>query len=551
MKKAILVLFCSIFTASIVFAAGEQDAAGSKDPNYPIKISVFTSEPQQQPPASNKTYKWMKERFNVEFEWDILVGDLDQKIGVMIASGDYPDLLHISSPKFIEAGAVIPLEDLIEAHGPNLKKAYGHVWDQLKEEDGHIYCLPNWGVINGRYQSQWYGDSALWIQKAVLKEFNYPKITTVDEYFDILEKYKKKYPTIDGMPTIAYTILTYDWRAFCLINPPNFLAGFPNDGNGTISKNPAMPHGYEYKVFLGQDISKQWFKKLNEVNQRGLIDRSCFTENFDQYLAKLATGRVLGLHDQYWQFQSAMQTLGADGKYWRQMAPLPIVFDKSIKPWYRNRPLPNLQRGFGISVKAKDPVRIIRFMNAQMEEDAQRILQWGFEGEDWFWDEDGAPSRTEEMRDDQADPIWKLENKAQLWFETAPKLIGSFSDGWATDIGETPKEYALNAKEEDKEVWKAYNVASYAELMDMDPPDNPVWFPMWQIEPPAGSPAQIGWQKANDEFRKHLPRIILAEPKDFERLWNDYLKALDAAGVKDYEKFMQENLDKRLAKAGK
>lgn len=143
MKKAILVLFCSIFTASIVFAAGEQDAARSKDPNYPIKISVFTSEPQQQPPASNKTYKWMKERFNVEFEWDILVGDLDQKIGVMIASGDYPDLLHISSPKFIEAGAVIPLEDLIEAHGPNLKKAYGHVWDHLKEEDGHIYCLPN------------------------------------------------------------------------------------------------------------------------------------------------------------------------------------------------------------------------------------------------------------------------------------------------------------------------------------------------------------------------------------------------------------------------
>ncbi len=50
----------------------------------------------------------------------------------------------------------------------------------------------------------YYSESALWIQKAVLKEFGYPKIKTLDEYFDLIEKYAKKYPTINGLPTIGF-----------------------------------------------------------------------------------------------------------------------------------------------------------------------------------------------------------------------------------------------------------------------------------------------------------------------------------------------------------
>lgn len=514
------------------------------DQTYPINISVFSMATMQQPPAGNKIYKWIADNMGVTFTWDILVGDKDQKIGVMIAGGEYPDLLQVDSPKFYEAGALIPVDDLIEKYAPRLKAHYAEAWERMKEDDGRIYTLPVWGVVSGRDHNNWYGDSALWVQKEVLKEYGYPKIKTMDEYFDLLIKYKEKYPTINGMPTIAFTILTYNWRSFCLINPPNFLAGFPNDGNGTID-----PVTHEYKVFLYQDISKRWFKKLNEMNAIGIIDRSCFVDNYDQYLSKIASGRVLGFHDQAWQFQNAEHTLTNQNMHNRTYAPLPVVFDESIRPRYRNRSLPNIGYGIGISVKAKDPVRIIRFLDAQLDDEVQKIITWyGFIGEDYQLNEDGLPFRTQLQRDQQEDEVWKLHNQAHLWRSHNPKIEGSYADGWPTNIADFFHEREEAMKPEDRELWNAYGAANNSEMMDIDPPPNSIWFPAWQIETPDGSEAQIAWKRAEEVYRKFLPRIILGRQNQFETLWNEYVDELKKTGLDKYEAYMQQEINKRIEK---
>ncbi|MDR0410702.1 MAG: extracellular solute-binding protein [Treponema sp.] len=534
---AVLVLFTSCNKKG-------ENAAASGDPDYPINISIFSMAAAQQPPADNKIYKWIENNLHVTFTWDILVGEKDQKIGVMIASGDYPDLLEVDSDKFYEAGALTPLDDLIDKYAPRLKKHYAEAWEKMKAEDGKVYVLPVWGVMSGVDHSAWYGDSALWVQKEVLKEFGYPKVKTVDEYFDLLIKYKERYPTIDDMPTIGFTILTYDWRSFCLINPPNFLAGYPNDGNGTVD-----PVTHEYKVFLYQDISKRWFKKLNEMNTAGLIDRSCFVDNYDQYLAKISSGRVLGFHDQAWQFQNAEATLANQGMYNRTYAPLPIVFDESIRPRYRNRKLPNVGQGIGISVKAKDPVRIIRFLDAQLADDVQKVIgYYGILGEDYQLDEDGIPYRTETQRLQQEDGVWILHNQAALWRNHAPKIEGSYDDGLPSNIADIFGEREALMKAEDKELWTAYGVESHAGLMDPDPPPNPVWFPTWQINTPDGSEAQMAWQKAEELYRKYLPRIIMGRPDRFEDLWQEYLNELSQVGLEKYEAFYQNAVNERIRK---
>ncbi|MCL2270824.1 MAG: extracellular solute-binding protein, partial [Treponema sp.] len=400
LKKICLCICASLVLFASCSKKTEREFSDT-DPSYPINISVYSMASMQQPPANNKIYKWIADNLNVTFTWDILVGDKDQKIGVMIAGGEYPDLLHVDSTKFYEAGALLPLDDLIDKYAPRLKAHYAEAWEKMKEKDGHVYTLPVWGVFSGRDYGTWYGSSAMWVQKEVLKEFGYPRIKTMDEYFDLLIRYKERYPTINGMPTIAYTILAYDWRSFCLINPPNFLAGFPNDGNGTID-----PVTHEYKVFLYQDISKRWFKKLNEMNAAGIIDRSCFVDNYDQYLSKIASGRVLGFHDQAWQFQSAEYSLTNQGMHNRTYAPLPVVFDESIRPWYRNRHVPNFGQGIGISIKAKDPVRIIRFLDAQLDDEVQKVIGfYGILGEDYHLDENGLPYRTQLQRDQQEDEV--------------------------------------------------------------------------------------------------------------------------------------------------
>jgi putative aldouronate transport system substrate-binding protein len=138
----------------------------------------------------------------------------------MIAGGEYPDILELRGNEWIDAGALIPLEGLIEQHGPNIKKHYAEVWDKMKSADGHIYYLINFGVFQGLDQNPNYDQAAFWVQKAVLKDAGYPKIATVDQYFDMISAYYKKFPNINGRPTIPFVILCEDWRAFELWNPP-------------------------------------------------------------------------------------------------------------------------------------------------------------------------------------------------------------------------------------------------------------------------------------------------------------------------------------------
>ena len=172
-------------------------SCGGKSAKKGLNISVFTIQQRQQPPADNRDYKWIEEKFGVTFNWDILVGDKDQKIGVLIASGDLPDLVEVDSEKFQGAGCLIDIKPLVEKYCPNIMKNYENVWKQIvyqdseKDADGniikeHIYSLPNYGSITGKDQNTGYNQNGFWIQKRVLKEFGYPKVTTVDQYFDFL-----------------------------------------------------------------------------------------------------------------------------------------------------------------------------------------------------------------------------------------------------------------------------------------------------------------------------------------------------------------------------
>ena len=544
MKKMLLVLTGIILVSSMLFVGCNKEKVDKSKPDYPIAISIFHETGNHpQPSANNPIYKYLKEKLNVTFKWDILVGDAKQKQGVMIAGGDYPDILELRGNEWIDAGALIPLEDLIENYAPRIKEHYKEVWEKMKSSDGHIYYLINFGVFQGLDQNPNYDQAAFWVQKAVLKDAGYPKVATVDQFFDMISSYYSKNPTINGSPTIPFTIITHDWRIFELWNPPNFLAGYPNEGNGIVN-----PETFEYKNFFTQDISKRWFKKLNELNAQGLIDRTSFTDNYDQYLAKISAGRVLAQSVQGWQFMYSADLANRDrGENIRTMVPLPIVFDQDISPHYRHRAIPNLLRGMGISVSAKDPVRIIRFLNDLLDEDVQRTIHWGIEGQHWQRNSEGIPYRTEEQRANWQNDNWQTLNRGRLMDDIFPKIQGSFSDGYPSDLSFFFPEREAILLPEDIELYKAYGVTSTNELMDKDPPPNSSWFPTWSLPPPPdGSDAQIAITRCEQTMRQRLPQIILAPSGDFERLWTSYVTEMNRNGIAAYEKYIQEQLDQRL-----
>ncbi|WP_199613933.1 ABC transporter substrate-binding protein [Paenibacillus alkalitolerans] len=516
---------------------GTDTNAPAEQKTDPLNISVFYGFSGQVPTENNKISKKIKDELGVTLKEEYLVGDSEQKLGVMIAGGEYPDLITANT-KLVAAGAVIPLEDLIEQHAPNLKKHYEPYWNKMKDpSDGHIYWLPNYGVYTGEFNMTWYAGPAFWIQKAVLKEFGYPKPKTLEEYFDLIKKYKEKYPEIDGQPTIGFTTLAYDWKKFPLFNPPEHLAGFPNDGGVIVKNNVA-------EIFAHKDIAKTYYKKLNEINAQGLMDKEAFTQNYDQYLAKIATGRVLGMFDQHWNFGQGEDSLIAQEKIERTYVGLPLVYD-GVKDWYLDRPPINLNNGFGITVDAKDPVRIIKFLDSLLDEKWQKLMQWGVEGEDYLVGDDGMFYRTPEMRKQQEDPAWKLENKMAGFFGTSPKLEGTFSDGNATSPGSQPKEYFDGLKELDKEVLNAYGYKFWTDFFS-EPPENPVYYPAWQIDLIEGSDAKLAATKMEELQVKYYPKAILSKPEQFDSIWDEFVNEAGKINIKAIEDRYNEQIQWRI-----
>ncbi|QYR20200.1 ABC transporter substrate-binding protein [Paenibacillus sp. sptzw28] len=519
-------------------ASGNSGNGQASDKPEPITISIYNGLPGQAPTPDNKIFKRIKDELGVTLEQEFLVGDSQQKLGVMIAGGDYPDMIT-ADPKLVASGAVIPLEDLIEKHGPNLKKHYEKYWNRMKDSnDGHIYWLPNYGAYTGEVHDTWYAGPAFWIQKAVLKEYGYPKLTTLDEYLDLIRKYAKAQPTIDGQPTIGFTSLAFDWKLFPLFNPPEHLTGHPNDGGVVVDNGVAS-------VFADKDIAKRYYKELNGLYNEGLMDKEAFVQNYDQYLAKLSTGRVLGMFDQHWNFGRAEDSLTSQNKIDRTYVGFPLVYDSSYKEYYRDRPVINLNNGYGITVDAKDPVRIIKFLDALLDEKWQKLLSWGVEGEDYMVGEGGKFYRTEEQRKAQEAPTWKLANKADVFYSTAPKLEGSYSDGNATSPGSQPDEFFNSLKPLDKEVLTAYGHKTWTEFF-ASPPENPVYYPAWQVDLISGSPADMASKKMNDTSLKFLPRAIMSKTAEFDSVWDSYVKEFRKIDVKAYEDRINEQLQWRI-----
>ncbi|MBO4507772.1 MAG: hypothetical protein J5747_03960 [Spirochaetaceae bacterium] len=574
MRKTLLVLVVLMLAFSMVFAGGKKET--TTNGKEKLNISVFTIQQRDQPNADNPTYKWIEEKFGVTFNWDILVGDKDQKIGVLIASGDLPDVVEVDSEKFQGAGCLIDLKPLLEKYAPNMMKHYASVWKQMLDIDSekdangkivkeHIYSLPNYGVTDGKPSDTYYNQNAWWIQKAVLKEYGYPTIKTIDEYFDLIEKYYKKYPTIDGMPTIPFNIITYDWEAFDLWNPPNFLAGYPNDGNGHVVE---VNGEYKYINNWNDENTYRWMKLANGYYKRGLIDPASFTDNRDQYYAKISQGRVLGMFIQGWQFMgdNAENALWTAGKDERTYAPLPVVFDETITPWYVDRTLPNLQRGYGITVKAGEAkaIKIIKFLDELLEIENQKVLYWGFEGQDYLIDTDGSITgvkggayRTQAMRDQQKDPDYNKEHYALLLREEAPKIEGTLDNGYTRTMDELPWEYAVSQKAVDIELWNAYGVGSYKELAmgGYNPRLNAGWYPMWQCEPAAekGGEEEIAAtakKQAEALQRKYLAACIMAKTDaEFEANWKEFVTLMDPI-VEVWDAFMNKQLKARVEAFG-
>jgi len=490
--------------------------------------------------------KILEDQTGVNFKIENLVGDLNTKIGTMTASRKYPDVLipDAAIDEVLAAEGFIDLTQLIEEHGPNIKKAFGNDLERLKTEDGKLYYLPMSAQVGEYIPDPNIGQGAFWVQRRVLKEAGYPEIKTIDQYFQLIRDYVKNHPEEDLTGFIA---LTHDWRFFATTNPPMHLAGYPNDGEVTVDMST-----HEAKVYSANDDTKRYLKLLNELNAEGLFDKASFIDNYDQYLAKLTSGKVVGFFDYGWQIGNAQNVLTDAAKadpaqddfvYF----PLPVTFDGQ-KDQYLDPPSFVKNRGVGITISAKDPARIVQYFDNLLKEENQILRSWGIEGETYEIDENGRYYRT-------AEQIAKIDEsfretfgfKYYDWNWPIYGASSTFSNGNAVSPGVQAEVFQMSLTEADKTILDAYGAQTYAEMFAK--PDERPWFPAWGIPKEQGSPEQIYETKKTELTRKFFPKLVLEDPSKFDSNWEEYMNEFNKLDTAGYEAFVTAEVKKLVEDA--
>ena len=523
-------------------ASGSGDAASGDVTEF----SYFITMPGSEINSDNEIQQVIAEKTGVKVKETWLTGQsAEEAVGTLVAGGEYPDYLCTDDmTTLLDAGALIPLDEYIDAYPEFKNEWYTEAeWEKFRQPDGHIYWINQFENTHGDSKKTTHNDEAFWIQNKALKWANYPKLETMDDYFDLIERYIAENPTMeDGTEYIGYTILCEDWRYFCLENAGQFLGGDPNDGSVIVNKDTMTIEDYNTS-----DDTIKYFKKLNEEYQKGIVDPESFTQTYDEYIAKLSTGRVLGMVDQWWDFQEnvngAFKTQGLDEAGCNYI-PLGLTTEAGMdNRWHTDDYTVNCANGIAISVDCADPEKAFKFIvDTCMDQELIDLRVWGLEGVDYLVDDQGLYYRTDEMRMNAADTTYKASHLCPYsyflsWGGT------SFDGKNAMRVDEQPSEFMNGMATPLKETFDAYGVTTYPDFIGSVVEANGPWFPMYSYSNgfTTATPGGVAWTKMGECKHEWLPKVVMAD--DFEKGWADYMDAYNACKPEDFLSEMQAILD--------
>ena len=488
-------------------------------------FTAFHAVPGTEVPDDNRMLRKIAEKVGAwaKVTW-LTAQTADERIGVMIAGGEYPDLITGSTgtPSLIEAGVLVAIDEYWDKY-PNIKNYLSDAdWNRVRSADGHIYLIPQFGIIKGRELATEHWDMGFWIQKKVLIWADFPEIKTLDQYFDLIEDYMEANPkTADGQDTVGFTMSSDDWRYFGIESPPLFLTGYPNDGACII--DPATVTAIDYNTI---PEAYTYYKKMNEVFNRGLVHPETYTMAYDQYISLLSTGRVLGTLDQFWNYNTAVQALEAQGKFEDTYVPLPISIDgKTLDRWHSPAAL-DVSNGLSITTSCKDIEGAMQFINDMLDDEITKMIYWGEEGVDYNVDANGVFYRTEDQRANIRNTDWVAQNMVNQAYAYFPHYEGLFDDGInSIDPNEQPDEYYASLEPVEKELMDGYGYKTFLDFLSPSVPNEP-WYPMWSYTNTWNTDTDYGAARAKMTDLKHeyLPKAMMAPAEQFDAIWDEYME---------------------------
>lgn len=530
-------------------AEGSTAVAEPGTDEYRINVLVGSSSID----SSDETYvgKLIKEKFNVVFDYEIYAGDMVEKTNLQLAGGDYGDIVNVqwdnNVANWIDAGAVIPLDDLMAEYGSDFAALHENeipLW-RMAGNDGKLY---KWETAAGLTE----GSGVLndvWIRSDVLEALGWPKLVNSDDWIEAIRKGKEMFPsTEEGVKTEGICIPFGESWGMSLTQIFNEKGGLSGALGGTDSAQ-WDPVNEKY-VDMVTDYMKENLKFYNTLWREGLMDPESFSMDTNGMTEKMNTGIPIAIYYSGWGASSANHNLESLGRGDQSYVPMPIQSPsqyesgtpRNLGVWHSNS-----INSWMITDNAKDPARIMQVLNWFATDEGLNAIGWGEEGVHYTVEEDGTKVPTQEFID-----IYNAggEEYDKIGFNSFPFSgvpdRSTIHDGQYCSILLDPTVVRASYSEREVEVLEQYGLETFSDMWHgafVESELRDYYF----VAPAATIPVENDLARTEEKVvqsrNEYAVKMIQAESdEEFEQYWNEMLKAHEELGAAEVIQFKNDQL---------
>ncbi|WP_274652125.1 extracellular solute-binding protein [Paenibacillus humicola] len=352
-------------------------SAGASTGKKPVELSMFIDFPwypvkEWKGPIADMITEKTGVKLNITVSTD------DNQLPVMIASGNLPDLIFTANQvdRLSNSNLSYPWDDLINKYAPDFKI------DPTRKlvnsaPDGKFYTVRNAFATQEEWNANPFalgndGNPGVAVRTDILKALGNPQIKTVDDFVNVLEKVKAKYP--DMVP---------------LIMDPNWMEQYFKAQFGVDVGGTELYEGDDNKLhmFITHPKMLEYYKFMNSLYRKGLIIGENFAFSNDQIDDDYAnSGKAFAhMHTVSIADTDNLAAKKSGKPYTWQMLPTALSPDAVLV---------NDGIGFAgtfITKSNKHPEESIKFLQYLASDEGKKLVMWGVEGKQWHMDPKGYP----------------------------------------------------------------------------------------------------------------------------------------------------------------
>ena len=431
----------------------------------------------------------------------------DSQLGLMIASGELPDVVFTDSEidRLCDSELCYSYDELIAEYGLDWEPSSDRIAiaksHNADPEDEHYYTI----IQNYNTAEEWAAAedvipsiAGLYYRKDIWEALGSPKMDTKEDIINVLKMVKEQYP--DMTP---YCVGNPYWRFGGVMNWFGVRTEYLYDENGNAVYVGSTKNYYECLKFINEMYREGLFQEEDlAINNESDAQQICYNGNCFMY-----DWNVRPTHLD--QFNTDTQKNVPEAEW----SILPIL-DDSEEIIYSNAGW----AGVFISKNCKDPEAAIKMIAYMNSEEGRHLAMWGREGVEWTMGENGMPVFSDEWKETAKDSTLMNTTYNNNYYMCTTELDELYS--YFADV--SPENLEIFSKNKDK-------IVNHPEL---------------SIAAPV-STTDMGIVKAKIDEAKpaELSKIYTAESEEaFEDAYQGYMDLLDKIGVQDLNAYMTEKV---------